>query len=106
LVRHEVDFDLPAYDTDRPETLGTVQEVSEELVSVSGIEAAVGDTKTLVVLGDELGQFSSFEFEGSCQWSFSDGEDGNYLAGFAVSKISETDAQELEKLLRLLTSGG
>jgi hypothetical protein len=106
LVRHEVDFVLPAYDADRPETLGMVREVSEELVSVAGIEAAVGDIKTLVVLGDDLGQFSSFEFEGSCQWSFSDGEDGTCLAGFAIGKISRTDAQELRKLVRLLTSGG
>ena len=28
LVRHEVDFDLPAYDADRPDTHGMVREVS------------------------------------------------------------------------------
>jgi len=106
LVRHEVDFDLPAYEADRPETLGMVREVSEEAMSVAGIEATVGDTKILVVLGDELGQFSSFEFEGSCLWAFTDSEEATYLAGFAISKISETDAKELRKLVRLITSGG
>ncbi len=105
-VRHEVDFDLPAYEADRPETLGMVREVSEESVSVAGIDAAVGDTKTLVVLGDELGQFSSFEFDGSCLWSFADAEEGTCLAGFAISKISENDAQELRKLVRVITTGG
>ena len=106
LVRHEVDFDLPAYEADRPESLGMVREVSEEAMSVAGIEATVGDTKILVVLGDELGQFSSFEFEGSCLWAFTDSEEATYLAGFAISKISETDAKELRKLVRLITSGG
>jgi Mor family transcriptional regulator len=106
LVTHEVDFDLPAYEADRPDTHGMVREVSEESMSVAGIEAAVGDTKTLVVLGDELGQFSSFEFDGSCLWSFVDAEEGTCLAGFAIIKISKADAQELRKLLRVLTSGG
>jgi hypothetical protein len=106
LVRHEIDFDLPAYEADRPETFGMVREVCEESMSVAGIVAAVGDTKTIVVLGDELGQFSSFEFDGSCLWSFEDAEDGTCLAGFAISKISKADAQELQKLLRVLTSGG
>jgi len=106
LVRHEIDFDLPAYEADRPETFGMVREVSEESMSVAGIDAAVGDTKTLVVLGDELGQFSSFESDGSCLWLFADAEEGTCLAGFAISKISKSDAQELRKLLRVLASGG
>jgi len=105
-VRHEVDFDLPVYEADRPEILGMVRDVSEEGISVAGIEASQGDIKTLVVLGDELGQFSSFEFEGYCRWAFTDSMDGACLAGFAIEKISKTDAQELQRLVRLITAGG
>ena len=105
-VRHEVDFDLPVYEADRPEILGTVRDASEAGMSVAGIEASQGDIKTLVVLGDELGQFSSFEFEGYCRWSFTDSVDGACLAGFAIEKISRTDAQQLQRLVRLITTGG
>jgi hypothetical protein len=60
----------------------------------------------LVVLSDELGQFSSFGFQGCCLWAFTDPTDGICLAGFAMNKISETDAQELRKLIRLITRRG
>jgi hypothetical protein len=61
---------------------------------------------TLVVLSDELGEFSSFEFEGYCRWSFVDPEDGTYLSGFAINEISENDLLELRKLVRLINVGG
>jgi hypothetical protein len=104
-VRHELDFDLPVYDADQPEIIGTVRDVSEESISVTGVESNVGESKNLVVLADELGQFSSFEFEASCLWAFTDGS-GICVSGFAINKISDTDAQELRKLVRLVTTGG
>ncbi len=106
LVRHEVDFDLPVYEPSRPETHGLVQDVSEEGVGIAGIQANVGDVKTLVVMGDDFGEFSSFEFEGYCRWGFTDAEDGTCLTGFAISKISENDLGQLRKLVRLVTVGG
>ena len=42
-VRHEVDFDLPVYEAYRPEIVGKVRDVSEEGISVTGIEASRGD---------------------------------------------------------------
>ncbi len=105
-VRHEVDFDLPVYEADRPEIVGKVRDVSEEGMSVKGLDVSRGDMKTLVILADQLGQFSSFEFKGYCRWAFTDQLDGACLAGFAIEKISRTDAQELRRLIRLITTGG
>jgi len=105
-VRHEVDFQLPVYDTSRPEIHGTVRDIAEEGISVAGIEAQVGDVKTLVILGDEFGQFTSFEFEGYCRWRIADVAEGTYLAGFAIIKISENDYQQLQKLVHIVTTGG
>ncbi len=105
-VRHEVDFALPVYEADRPDIFGMVRDVSEGGMSVKGIEAGQGDIKTLVVLGDELGQFSSFEFEGYCRWAFTDSADGACLAGFAIEKMSRADARELQRLIRMITTGG
>ena len=51
---------------------GFVRDISEEGVGVAGIEAKVGDLKTLVILGDEFGEFSSFEFEAYCRWCYAD----------------------------------
>jgi len=105
-VRHEVDFQLPLYDTSRPEIHGTVRDISEEGISVAGIEAEVGDVETLVILGDEFGQFSSFEFEGYCRWRLGDKAEGTCLAGFAIIRISENDYQQLQKLVHIVTTGG
>jgi Mor family transcriptional regulator len=101
-VRHEVDFELPVYEAGRPELHGLVRDVSEEGVGVAGIEAKVGDLKTLVILGDEFGEFSSFEFEAYCRWCYADKADGTCLAGFAISKISKNDLQQLKMLVRLV----
>jgi Mor family transcriptional regulator len=101
-VRHEVDLDVPIYEAGRPDNQGVVRDISEEGVGVAGIEAKVGDLKTLVILGDEFGEFSSFEFEAYCRWSYADAADGACLTGFAISKISNNDFQQLEKLVRLV----
>jgi hypothetical protein len=105
-MRHEVDFELPIYEASQPQIQGRVRDISEEGVSVVGLEAHVGDIKTLVILGDELGGFSSFEFEGYCRWSVPDAADRTYLTAFARHKISEHDLKELRKLLRLITFWG
>ncbi|MBI4961735.1 MAG: PilZ domain-containing protein [Desulfomonile tiedjei] len=105
-VRHEVDFELPIYEITRPEIHGMVRDISEEGVSVTGIEANEGDLKTLVILGDEFGQFSSFEFQGYCRWRFADPTDGTCVTGFAINKISEKDLRQLQTLVRLVVTGG
>ncbi len=105
-VRHEVDFEIRVYETSRPEVDGLVRDISEEGVGVVGIDANLGDVKTLVILGDEFGEFSSFEFEGYCRWCFADEAQGTSVTGFAISKISEKDMQELRKLVRLIAVGG
>jgi hypothetical protein len=104
-VRHDVDFEVPVYEASRPEIQGMVRDISEQGVSVAGIEANVGDIKTLVVLGDEFGDFSSFEFEGYCRWIVEDPSDGTYLTGFSIQVISEDDLVELRKLVQLVMTG-
>jgi len=101
-VRHEVDFELPIYEAGRPELQGLVRDISEEGVGVAGIETKVGDLKTLVILGDDFGEFSSFEFEAYCRWCYADEADGTCLSGFAISKISKNDLQQLKMLVRLV----
>jgi hypothetical protein len=62
----------------------------------------VGELKTLVILGDEFGEFSSFEFEAYCRWCYAEEAGGTCLAGFAISKISKNDLQQLKMLVRLV----
>jgi len=104
-VRHEVDFELPIYEASRPEIHGMVRDISENGVGVAGLEANIGDRKTLVILGDEFGEFLSFEFEGYCRWRAEDQDDGTCLTGFAIDKISQEDLEQLRKLVRLMAVG-
>jgi len=105
-VRHEVDLEIPIYDATRPEVQGTVRDISEEGVSIAGLEANVGEVKTLVILTDEFSQFAAFEFEGYCRWCFTDPAEGTSLTGFAITKISAEDLLELRKLVRIITTAG
>ncbi len=105
-LRHEVDFEVPVYEAGRPDVHGAVRDVSEEGVGVAGIDADVGEVKTLVVLGDEFGEFSSFEFEGCCRWRFADPRGGPCLTAFAITNISERDFEQLQRLVLLVTVAG
>jgi uncharacterized protein (DUF433 family) len=104
-VRHHVDFELPVYEASKPDVLGIVRDVSEEGVGLAGIEATAGDVKRLVILGDEFGEFSSFEFEGYCRWAFEDEDRGTCVTGFGITKIADKDMKELKKLVRVITVG-
>ena len=105
-ARHKVNFEIPIYEANQPEIHGVVRDISEQSVSVAGIEANAGDVKTLVILSDEFGEFSSFEFKGVCLWSSASAEDRDSLAGFAISNISQDALRQLQKLLRVISVAG
>jgi hypothetical protein len=99
LQRCAVDFDVPVYDIDRPEVHGKVRNITERGVGITGIEADIDEKKTLVVLGDEFGEVSPFEFEAVCRWVSRDGTRPFDLIGFEITRISEWDMTELRKLM-------
>jgi hypothetical protein len=99
LLRHRVDFAVPVYEAARPEVHGRFCDVTAEGVKIAGLEARVGEIKTLVSLGDETGEVGPFEFVAQCRWFRRGAAAGDFVSGFHIVDISTQDRIELEKLI-------
>ncbi len=84
---------------------GTVKDITEKGLAVRGIEADIGELKTLAILGDEIGIVDPFELRAECRWVGSEGSEGQSVAGFQVIAISNQDLQRLQELLECLDLG-
>jgi Mor family transcriptional regulator len=102
--RYPVLFDCNIYEADNGGVLGKVRDISEKGVGALGIEAKVGDTRTLVVPGDEFGEFATFTFDAECRWMKKDPA-GEFLAGFEISYISIGNLKEFQLLLHWVRFG-
>ncbi|MBI5249335.1 MAG: PilZ domain-containing protein [Desulfomonile tiedjei] len=100
--RYRLPFELPVYDSVRPDRIGTVRDVSENGVGVRGIMAEEGETKTLVIGGDEFGELASFSFQGVCKWASKDSS-GQHFSGFEISDISMGSLSEFQLLMQLVS---
>lgn len=96
-----LDVDVPIYEIDLPEIHGQIRDITEKGARLAGIDANVGEVKTLVVLGDTFGEVSPFEFEAKCCWKEISGERTEYTAGFQITNITEQSLHELRKLIAL-----
>ena len=84
---------------------GTVKDVTEKGLAVRGIEAEIGELKTLTILGDDLGLIEPFELTAECRWAGSEGCDEQSVAGFQVITISDEDLQSLRQFVDFLDLG-
>jgi hypothetical protein len=100
--RHELVCLLPIYQRNRPQNRGTVCDMTETSVGVTGIKARVNDVMTFVVPADEFFTVDPFSFEGTCRWVREAQSMEDFMAGFEVTSISETGREDLTKLLRVL----
>ena len=84
---------------------GTVKDITEKGLAVRGIEADIGELKTLAILGDDIGILDPFELMAECRWVGSEGSEGQSVAGFQVTSISDQDLQRLQELIDFLDLG-
>jgi uncharacterized protein (DUF433 family) len=86
----------------RPDTCGTLSNVSEHGLCVIGIQSEVGEVKTLVIPSDDFGEFSTICFDAKCRW-VKQKENGDVTAGFEITNITRAHCQELGFLIRSKT---
>ncbi len=84
---------------------GTVKDITEKGLAVRGIEADIGELKTLAILGDDIGLLDPFELTAECRWVGNEGSEGQSVAGFEVTAISDQDLQMLKELIEFLDLG-
>ena len=93
---------IPILEAENPKNKGTVRDISEKGVGTNGLLARLGQKMTLVVKGDELGEYGAFSFEAECRWCNKTPE-GEYLAGFQITEISDGYFNELKCIIRVYT---
>ncbi|HTY23175.1 MAG TPA: PilZ domain-containing protein [Desulfomonilaceae bacterium] len=84
---------------------GTIKDITEKGIAVRGIEAEIGERKTLWILGDDFGIVDPFELEAECCWVRNEGSEGQSVAGFQVIAISGQDLQKLQEFIDFLDLG-
>lgn len=102
--RYPISFNCTAYEPDNPGVVGKVRDISENGLGIMGLKADMGDAKTLIIPGDEFGEFTSFTFDSTCRWITKD-PNGVFVAGFEISHISIRNLKEFELLLHLVEFG-
>jgi hypothetical protein len=99
---HELVCLVPIYEENLQDTRGSVCELTERGVGVTGLEAAVDDLKNFVIPADEFFSISPFSFCATCRWVEQQDKSAEPVAGFEITDISDENYQRLRQLIRLL----
>jgi hypothetical protein len=97
--RHTVDVEIPLQMVEIPSFRGILRDVSEKGIGLLGIYAQPNESARLLILGDDAGDIAPFEVEGICRWS--KWEAGQILSGFEITRVSESDLDELLQLIEI-----
>jgi hypothetical protein len=103
LPRHFLAIAVTIYDRTRPEVSGTLRDITEKGVGVSGISAKLGEVKILAIPAEKFIDADPILFEARCVWVDKEGAAMESRAGFQVTKISERCLQDLRRLIRSLS---
>lgn len=102
-IREKLDFPLAIYEKDFPEIRGFVRDISDKGIGVRGVEAAVGDSKTLVIPAHELFHVNQVEIEAICRWMTTESLSGDMVGGFEITDVIQGNMEELQLLIRSLS---
>jgi hypothetical protein len=103
LQRDKVEFPLPIYERDKPESRGTISDITVMGVGIKGFETDVGDVRQFVIPADEFFQVNPVEFKARCRWVKRDESDGECVSGFEIMKVSKGSLARLRRLIQGLT---
>ena len=93
---------VPVYEENLDTIRGSVCELTERAVGITGIEATVGETKKLVIPADEFFNVSPFSFKATCRWVAGRNGDGQSVTGFEITDISSDHYLRLKQLIQLI----
>jgi hypothetical protein len=88
-----------------PSNVGRVKDVSGRGLAVIGMQASIGEDKSIAILGDDLGLISPFEVRVECRWVSIGSGNTEPVAGFQIRAISERDLVWLREFLETIDIG-
>jgi len=92
---------ITVYDRSGRGSKGSIKDISEKGLGIRGIVGVVGESKTLLILGDDFGLVDPFEVEAECRWVGTEDPGGQQVAGFQIIAISDEDLRRLQELISL-----
>ena len=103
LQRYKVEFPLPIYESDNPESGGIISDITVMGVGIKGFHTEVGEIKEFQIPADQFFQVDPVEFKARCRWLKRDDSDGECVSGFEIMKVSKGNLAGLRKLIQGLT---
>jgi hypothetical protein len=103
LQRDKVEFPLPIYELNNPDSRGIISDITIMGVGITGFETDVGDIRQFVIPADEFFQVNRVEFKARCRWVKRDESDGECVSGFEIMKVSRGSLAGLRRLIQGLT---
>lgn len=98
--RHRLAVEVVIYELKHPEIKGVLTNIAEKGIAITGIEARVGETKTLIIPAVNFVQVDPIRFEAECRWAGEDSITRKWSSGFEIVNISKKCLGDLEILLQ------
>lgn len=102
LPGHYLAIAVDIYESKHPEIKGTLSQVTEKGIAITGITARIGETKSFVIPAGDFIEADPVLLEARCQWAEEQRETGEWLAGFDITRISKKSLNDLRRLIRSL----
>ncbi len=103
LPRHYLAVAVNVFELAHPDKKGSLRDVTEKGIGISGIEARAGETKKLVIPSEKFLDADPIEFQAKCMWAKREDDEGEWAAGFQITNISEKCLDNLRRLIRALS---
>ncbi len=99
-LRHNPEEKVSVCDQSRPDRRYVLRDISQEGLSVFGIEVQVNQTVAMAILGDDDGDVAPFEFDAECRWTVPATSSQPTVSGFKITHISEENLDRLMLMVR------
>ncbi|MBI5251614.1 MAG: PilZ domain-containing protein [Desulfomonile tiedjei] len=103
LPRYLLTVVVPVYDDARPQQQGMLRDITEKGIGITGIQARIGEIKTLAIVCGEYFGGNDIRLEAECRWVEHDPSGDSWQAGFQIIKISKENLVQLRRLVGTLT---
>jgi uncharacterized protein (DUF433 family) len=103
-TRYSPSFSVTVVDHENRRNGGRLKDISYKGLGVVGLPTSIGETKSIAILGDDLGLVNPFEVTAECKWVEAEGEGGKPVAGFQITDISKRDLLWLREFIKAMGS--
>ncbi len=103
LPRHFALFTITIQDADDLSVTGTLNDITEKGLQVSGMRTQIGAVKSFLVRSDVFTVFPPLMLSAVCKWIKPGNRSEDHVAGFEITGISRHDMEGLRKLITQLT---